>query len=263
MWYFRTFRSRRQQASGSRVPRQINGQGAGCQERRHLLNGNHILPRSGAHRKTQPSGCTHGLHNSAHLIESVMATLHGPLMGLVMVMMKKEIYLIYYYAYIFSYWIKMYCILSTKFYIKMCETIKSNLLQTASISNYIAYFPARAPHFPARPQAVEHSNQSSLLQQLWRERTEKFPPRNAAYFKGSPSIRRIHMAYTQYKYVIAWNTMENGQSHWSTGSQPKDESRVPKTKDIEAQKSKAPKEQDEQEENEDFVVSTRAEELIN
>jgi len=155
--YFRTFRSRRQQASGSRVPRQINGQGAGCQERRHLLNGNHILPRSGAHRKTQPSGCTHGLHNSAHLIESVMATLHGPLMGLVMVMMKKEIYLIYYYAYIFSYWIKMYCILSTKFYIKMCESIKSNLLQTASISNYIAYFPARAPHFPARPQAVEHS----------------------------------------------------------------------------------------------------------
>lgn len=32
-----------------------------------------------------------------------MATLHGPLMGLVMVMMKKEIYLIYYYAYIFSF----------------------------------------------------------------------------------------------------------------------------------------------------------------
>jgi len=36
------------------------------------------------------------------------------------------------------------------------------------------------------------------------------------------------MAYTQYKYVIAWNTMENGQSHWSTGSQLKDESRKPK-----------------------------------
>jgi len=53
------------------------------------------------------------------------------------------------------------------------------------------------------PGIAKGQNQSSLLQQLWRERTEKFPPRNAAYFKGSPSIRRIHMAYTQYKYVIA------------------------------------------------------------
>jgi len=47
-------------ASGSRVPRQINGQRVGCQKRRHLLNGSHILPRSGERPKKQPSGCTHG-----------------------------------------------------------------------------------------------------------------------------------------------------------------------------------------------------------
>lgn len=31
------------------------------------------------------------------------------------------------------------------------------------------------------------------------------------------------MAYTQYKFVIAWQ--HHGKTHWSTGSQPKDESR--------------------------------------